>query len=93
MIDKKLKRRWVAALRGGSYEQVFGNCWDGSALDLAPPDNKRCALGVLYSILGITRIYHDHLQVDPQTLMQIVRLNDVERKSFDEIADWIEENL
>jgi hypothetical protein len=49
-MNKKIKRKWVAALRGGNWQQCFGRARGRG--------NQRCALGVLAEVLGV------HLDVD-----------------------------
>ncbi len=84
-----VKKAWVQALRSGEYKQFIGG-W--SSLD-----NKRhCCLDVLSCLAG-----NDRDQVidlfdkagASYIKMLLVRMNDQQGKSFDEIADYIEANL
>lgn len=87
------------ALREGAkkHKQHFGY-YEG-------PDDSRCAVGAIFSALGMdriwesTRMYREALpilfdsefDVEGNSLMdQIIALNDGERKSFEEIAQWLE---
>lgn len=59
-MDKRLKKKWVKALRSGEYEQGRGHlCRDG----------KYCCLGVLCVVAGETR--HDYY--DPGRGLRISR--------------------
>jgi hypothetical protein len=58
--------------------------------------NEFCCLGVLYNHVATNDEYYsmfgDQKQRD-ETMMEIIRLNDFDKKSFPEIADWIDKNL
>ena len=49
-MNKKIKRKWISALRGGNWHQCFGRP--------RGQENQRCALGVLAEVLGV------HLEVE-----------------------------
>lgn len=101
-LTKKFKRDWVKALRSGKYKQgqrtlLRDNkyCCLGVACVVAGVKNvprspvisefsKR--LSVLPEILKGGINYN-------RVVNKLVDMNDVRRKSFNEIADWIEENL
>lgn len=98
-MDAELKAKWVAALRGGEFEQASGNFHIGG---------KYCCLGVLACVLtGIRGAaittkhpgsdtlggYLVDQGVPSKKMSTFVRMNDVEGKSFAEIADYIEANL
>jgi hypothetical protein len=89
-MNKKIKRKWISALRGGSWHQCFGR--------LRRQGNQRCALGVLAEVLGV-HIDVDQFDLEPNLLGlneqqydSIYLLNDDDRKSFEEIAGLIEES-
>jgi hypothetical protein len=98
-MDAEIKRKWVEALRSGAYEQGRGQlCKDGAY----------CCLGVLCVLTGLAISADGEQVVDEQglsfgyapvrkiagpSLHTLWRLNDVEEKSFAEIADYIEEHL
>ena len=89
MLDKKLKRKWCAALRGGKWRQIKKNYHDDT-------EDGRCCLGVLGEIIGgrpgcYCVLLNEHLEDTLQG--RLARYNDEQGKSFSEIADWIEENL
>lgn len=97
-LPPDLKARWVAALRSGEFPQGHGYLLN---------DGRYCCLGVLASVYGEpeNRIggYHSISSFSP--LDQILdpaytralqshleRMND-SGCSFEEIADWIEQNV
>lgn len=104
---KKTKMKYLRALRGkgprGEYRQGFGsythrtpggqdyfcalgvmiNETCGFDMHDAPACGQSCYVTYLCKELGITTSTHTTL----------VELNDYSRKSFAEIADWIEENI
>lgn len=84
-----LKKEWVKALRSGEYKQCQGN--------LHGATGTHCCLGVLDVIVKAkepnTRngpLLKAFYKIDWGTF---IRMNDDEGKSFNEIADWIEENV
>lgn len=84
-MDKELKAKWVAALRSGKYQQARGH--------IGSP-TKPCCLGVL-SIVATGQLkcmaFEELLGgIDRGVL---IRMNDEEKKSFPEIADYIESHL
>lgn len=92
-MDAEIKRKWVEALRSGEYQQGRGS--------LVPDDDSLCCIGVGFCValpsenvgaswtddaaerIGLTATQRDYL----------VRLNDEWKKSFAEIADYIDANL
>lgn len=105
MMNPELKSEWVAALRSGKYRQARGHiCASSSRLD----SFGFCCLGVLLSVhqrrtpgQPVFQTPNVYAYVE-ETLLQteqfvavdkLVSMNDAQRKSFAEIADWVEENL
>lgn len=93
-MDKERKAKWVAALRSGEYEQGSGILHDKDT-------NKYCCLGVLHVVAGVPLSQIEGkafgqscslLGSDVNDLM-FVKMNDSERLSFAQIADYIEANL
>lgn len=94
-MDAEIKQRWVDALRSGKYKQCRYRLSNGA---------EHCCLGVLadvaeieyikgwigYDSLGYESIErmigHDNSQL-------LWRMNDRDKSSFEEIADYIEANL
>ena len=97
-MDKELKAKWVAALRSGKYKQGQGR--------LRSVDDTFCCLGVLADVEGktwelIQQVYvvdgerwavygSYHLPTD--AVGRLAHMND-EGSTFEELADYIEENL
>jgi hypothetical protein len=84
-MNKKLKRKWVAALRGGSQKQCT------YAFD---SNGERCVIGVLLGILEIepgdlslSDKLDPYLSIDSRSLLYT--MNDI-GLTFGEMADWIE---
>lgn len=94
-MDADIKIKWLEALRGGQYKQGVGDLrYNGTY----------CCLGVLCTVVdpdweigngwfgmpeGVFKA-SGLKSADPATL---AKMNDHEGKSFDEIANYIEENL
>lgn len=103
-LPKAFKRKWVAALRSGKFQQ--GSC----ALYTGGKPPEFCCLGVACRVAGISRIPRDTGYI-PATYLSVPamltgegvvakklsELNDgdglLDGKTFIEIADWIERNL
>ena len=86
-MDKELKEKWVAALRSGDYGQTTGCLVDGRG---------HCCLGVLCEVAGFGLHFWTELLSrggpPARTQRELALMND-NGKSFEQIADWIEENL
>lgn len=94
----EFKEKWLAALRSGEYEQCK---------EALHKDGGHCCLGVAEIVLGINSIDETGLilkgknipeaikgaSFENKTVGTLTRMNDIENKSFLEIADWIEANL
>ena len=97
-MDKKLKKKWVKALRSGQYQQTHGQL---------RTEEGYCCLGVLCDVMDPTQWKgkKDHFKWDGALLLlpsdKVLSGNDQtilsnkndEYESFGMIADWIEENL
>jgi hypothetical protein len=93
---KENRRRWIAALRSGEYRQCSG---------ILHFEGKHCCLGVgellVYGPDYDSGGNYYHLDeafglIGNQRelgLNQLVSMNDMQRKSFAEIADHIERNM
>lgn len=125
-MKKRLKKKWVDALRSGEHQQGTGY--------LCTSDGLKCCLGVLLLQLGddvfdpfvsksvpacclapfmLSNKYMSDVEVRrgwrhisslPASLLDrtglnreqqstLIRLNDEDRLTFEQIADWIEMNL
>lgn len=88
-MDKKLKKKWVKALRSGRYKQIQntlvtngGYCCLGVLARVMDPKGKRLDMG-----------YPDNDVLDRHTAKTLATMNDEGGKSFPEIADYIESHL
>ena len=104
-MNKRIKKLWIKALRSGKYTKCRGFlhsksefCVIGVLCDLYPgmkwtketEQSASRAYGELYSppqtILDWANLHNENIS-------DLVAKNDIERLSFDKMADWIEENL
>lgn len=98
MKDKELKRKWIEALRSGKYQQGRGSLRN-------PETNCFCCLGVLCDIVDpegwmedFPRLHRGRgtfvavSKLGVENPGELVRQNDLAKKSFLEIADYIEEH-
>lgn len=79
-------QRWAQALRSGRYRQTWMTRQN---------DDGHCAVSVLYEEArqdGIG-VYEVAAMVGLDAHATAVYLNDTERRSFSEIADWLERDL
>lgn len=107
MLNKYVKKKWIDALRSGKYTKTTHEmrvqrngkscfCALGVLCDVI--DSKRWEVhsgyyrwGNSWAIIpGRTR---NAIHITEKECLSILNLNDSKRKSFNEIADWIEENL
>jgi hypothetical protein len=87
-IDKKLKRKWVAALRDPEWRQITRQYHDDS--------QGVCAIGVLRDLApdrGVGWLAWKDGKVSAADQRAIIKMNDDKGYSLNQIADWIEENL
>lgn len=94
----KLKTKWIEVLRSGKYSQCRNKL-------RSQDGEKYCAIGVLLNIINETawkrnnghyiwlkpNYYGHYLQ--ETDLQKIIDLNDIDGFTFEEIADWIENEL
>lgn len=96
-MDRGLKARWVAALRGGEYEQ-------GPFCLYRPETNKYCCLGILCKVIdkpvGVNEGWIDGPFYAPvveaigrDATYTLSHLNDRNSQTFAQIADYIDANL
>lgn len=102
-MDSRYKRIWVSALRSGNFKQVRRSLKKFSFADEPP---QCCVLGVAREILKASGFRGDcsnnfllsaeereELEIDMLDVTVIHMMNDGDKRTFNEIADWIEENL
>ena len=102
-MNKEIKKEWVKWLKSGAYDQGMHKL----CTKRGDGGYEFCCLGVLTNIYHEEHgteftEYHDHYlpdevkswaEIDKRTQYELVHLNDEEGNSFDEIADYIKENL
>lgn len=89
------KKAWIDALRSGEYKQGKGVLYNKK-------DNTYCCLGVLYEVTEGLRITKDlngpfdnintegYIPLFPLVDTEIWRLNDIDKLTFNHIADILE---
>ena len=106
-LTKKIKTKWIAALRSGKYKQVTGTLYD-------PKTKGFCCLGVLEHICMDgnveTVLYHNGVRaymgvpsrefynaydvvMSPGDVSVLTNMNDGLRLDFKGIAKWIEKHV
>ena len=103
-MKPELKNKWIKALRGGGYQQATGvlrndngYCCLGVLCDVTAPDawteeggEGRHHYGA-ENELSIEGLRVFGLSIDIER--KLVAMNDDEKRSFSEIADYIDEHL
>jgi hypothetical protein len=102
MNDQELKAKWVEALRSGEYRQTTGHlktengyCCLGVLADIVDSSAWHRRNGQWYWNTGECLLPYstqDYLNIGDAT-DTLMDMNDSQDKSFDEIADYIEQNL
>lgn len=102
-MDAEMKETWLAALRSGKYKQ---GKWNLRSEGLGEEPHF-CCLGVLCEATGATykaceavkKVYDDcgllvnYGGIPQYEVERLWTMNDRDGMPFEEIADWIEENL
>lgn len=103
-LDPELKAKWIAALRSGEYKQAKGVLWDrtndsycchGVLCRVLGKDDEYILanLGMIPNFDGYPEILRPINGLDEGDIgRHLAALNDT-GISFNEIANWIEENL
>lgn len=106
-MNKQIKKKWIAALRSGQYDQGRG-----ALCTVTEEGAKYCGLGVLYEVVngedawvvtnGLLKIRGggrraSSMYLGPKGCLKnkatlLASMNDT-GKTFDKLATWIEENL
>jgi hypothetical protein len=107
-MKSKLKADWIAALRSGNYKQAKhaltngeGFCCLGVLCEVETLDKKFQADGEFWSYVFEGEEYEENIEggfqnevgLSNDQIDQLVIMNDTYDKNFNEIADWIEENV
>ena len=104
-MNKEYKEKWIAALRSGKYKQGTGSlrkndkfCCLGVLCDIVDSSKWELPRSEGTPIVYDSRTSYlpekikNNLNIEYRQQKDLAELND-EGKSFNEIADWIEENL
>jgi hypothetical protein len=84
-------KNWIEALRSGNYKQtrfmLERKADDAGGM---PPGN--CCLGVAAEVIGVPGMYPDLTKfgLPREAECKLMQMNDDERKTFAEIADYLE---
>jgi hypothetical protein len=99
MLEKEEKNKWTAALRSGKYKQTKGTLKDHVGY---------CCIGVYaeannipisedgdHMIVNYSKKMYDPLvdKIGDDNINKLWQMNDNRDNSFEEIADWIDQNL
>lgn len=99
MMNPELKTNWIAALRSGDYTQTTsaikderGHCCLGVLAELIDPTGFKVTIDSVQDWRGGIDLgeHADEIGLPRDEMMRLMNLNDSERKSFVEIADYIE---
>jgi hypothetical protein len=107
MMTPEVKSEWLRALRSGDYQQgkatlrgPNGFCCLGVLCDVVNPNAwvpANVPQAGMYRWYGERTILPEDFKVaagvDDDAESELVNMNDHEDRNFDEIADWIENNL
>lgn len=99
-MEANLRQKWTADLRSGKYKQGRYSLYVKST-------GKYCGLGVLGLCMGLNedtlagkglldivcKYKSIECPLSNKEVDHLMRLNDTEKKTFEEIADYVDENL
>lgn len=93
-LQRMNQDEWLSALRSGEYHQHFGALFPFDATNSFVVGFEACAIGVGYHRLGVDLTiphpyFGDVIGVNDDFLERVADLNDVEKRSCSDIADWI----
>lgn len=103
-MNAELKEKWLVALRSGDFKQSRGTLCD-SLYNTYCCLGVLCKINGLMERVGLANYFGDKsttnlpdsysykIGISASQEKTLVEMNDKERKSFTEIADWIESNL
>lgn len=96
-MNKDLKQPWIDALRSGKFKQTKNNLKDGTGhcclgvlCELSPEKFKESLKDGFFEEELIDFIYWSGMSM---AMMDVLAQKNDSGKTFDEIADYIEENL
>jgi hypothetical protein len=89
--NKEKIQKWQKALESGEYQQGLGTLYDKET-------NSYCCLGVAAKLENIQTTTQSYFKIEEiygltiDDTNKFIKLNDEERKTFKEIAEFIGEN-
>ena len=104
-MDKEIKAQWLKALRSGAYQQTRGRlkdldgyCCLGVLCDILQPElwvEEEVGKFSMQNFVGVlpSDVRHKADIPGDGSTGKLMGMNDQDKLSFDEISDWIEENL
>jgi hypothetical protein len=95
-LTEDVKQRWMKDLRSGEFQQGFGQLYNHSY-------RSYCCLGVLCkdnlakyhagcNLEDYVQLREDY-ELKSEEVNRLVSMNDSKKKTFPEIADWIDLNI
>lgn len=106
-MNPEFKQPWIDALRSGKYEQGRNAlCKDNKfcclgvlceinieKLNIKVEVDQHLEKSYDMDRTALPRKVSDEINIDNTAVLALIDMNDIKNKSFEEIADWIEENL
>ena len=104
-MDRKIKAKWLAALRSRKFKQTTGQLHrslDSNEVVDGQAEPGHCCLGVLNEIChlgaapnagGFTSVELGRIGLDKEAQDHLINMNDDNGAKFYQIARWIERNL
>ncbi len=101
-MNEERLAKWVAALRSGEYTQARGTlrteddkfCCLGVLCNLVNPKSwLKVGGGYVYQNVEQIMPLSTATEGSVGVIGRLIDMNDIDKLSFDEIADWIETNL
>lgn len=85
-MNKDNIKLWISALRSGKYKQYYGGP--------SYIDGSMCAIAVGCHVKDKDVSFHEWVGLRPKTLLlDVIHWNDVDKLTFNQIADKIEEYM
>lgn len=103
LFDKEMGQKWIAALRSGQYKQGFGHlknqdcyCALGVLGVVCGYENYLIGTHLTPFVIHSGQKLYDYLTAPLEKITvegHIMVMNDIDKKDFYSIADWLEQNL
>ena len=102
-MDQDVKARWVTALRSGAYTQCRRRLHTGDKFcclgvlcaveGLAQNSDDEYEYEGEFDRVALPSNFRTYMYITKDEEDSLIGLNDIQMKTFKEIADWIEEKL